>query len=595
MEVSISNSSWMDAIGEKPLVMRSKFSKPLPKTRMKQMQKSETLNTGFSDSSRSPPTPPPKDVRPPRQTVGPQVLASIRESQRHGLVTPRADHEPPPVPVGLVTKVTHNHHIDNKSELLGFLKDIRVKVNDQWTVEGILNITAKNGFLYIDFIPLRTVTTYDHPLRRWQTSVNDPSEYKCNFCLRDIASIKFTRVKRAAMIMSPIVDHVTFELNTVLPFDIPVFEFGSHDDVLSMVCIIERRGVKVTRENITDHEGSFRIDSRIVNDEQYRISVSSITQVSKKANSDKVRLASRKQWRGSHIKFTEPCSDTFIDTHTVDELRTVVKYQGCKPRSRLRAWALCCGQDDSTIQMYADVFKRLKQQWELFLPEQKRRWQDIKSIEIQIDKDQKRTVLERITWTTSAIDVLRNVLQCHAIYDMETMYMQGMNEICAVCMELANSETETFTYFELVMNVLRPYYRVHANTPELLGRLGVIIRVIDKEVAEAFDANGVEYTFTYRPLLLLFKREFTAEDIVHVWDFVMAKPEDQMQLFVMAAIILLHREYIIIEQPDFDTMLQFVQTLSGTVETGILIDADMLHSQFMKNASEEERRIVFSD
>ncbi|KAL7712092.1 TBC domain containing protein [Entamoeba marina] len=234
----------------------------------------------------------------------------------------------------------------------------------------------------------------------------------------------------------------------------------------------------------------------------------------------------------------------------------------------------------------------LKTQWKLFLPEQLEKCEDLYSINNQIEKDIHQTILSNIKWTKQPSIYLKNILKAYSIYDMEVRYMQGMNEICAKCLECVKTEEEGFVLFNEIMKFIRPFYLINSNPNKLMDKIKIIIEIVDTEVYKCLSSVGMNYLFAYRPILLLFLREFQNDKILRIWDFIISNPNDRAYLFVIVAIILHYREFILTQTPDFDAMMQFMINVKGFLDCDILWDTDIILNSFKIKAN-EDLKILF--
>ncbi|KAL7716913.1 TBC/Rab GTPase activating domain containing protein [Entamoeba marina] len=486
-------------------------------------------------------------------------------------------------------------HLNSNPDILTLINHVSINANDQLKLKGFVNLYARHGFVYFDFIPIKTQPLYETLIRKQPINQININDYKCVFCFRDVSSIKVNHTKIGQFIPKQ-VSLVTFEFKTELPFVIPEFEFNQQDTVNSLFTTIQKKGIKVK----SCGDGVYKIDSKQSSDE-FRKSVYSITKFSKDANADKIRSTSRQQWLNQLNYSNIPiCDKKYLSlTTNKEDIQKAVKYQGCSNDSRYEAWLICLGlihdykKKDEIINKEQEKYEILQTQWKYFLPEQIERWSQIQAIQIQVDKDVNRTFMIGVKWTEQPAVCLKNILLAYAIYDMEVMYMQGMNEICAKCIECVETEKDAFVLFNAIMQFIRPFYLIKSNTNELMDKVKVIIEVIDKEMYQCFLDVEMNYLFAYRPILLLFVREFNKDKILRVWDFIISNPSDRAYLFVMVAIILLHREFILTQTPDFDTMMQFMLNINGFLEHDLVWDADILLKEFKKKASGESKQIVF--
>ena len=106
-----------------------------------------------------------------------------------------------------------------------------------------------------------------------------------------------------------------------------------------------------------------------------------------------------------------------------------------------------------------------------------------------------------------------------SFFNMHVGYGQGMNDICALLMNVASDEVSLFWLFKRVMEMLLPLYDSSAEViNRALAKVRTILRFCAPALAQYFDEQQVNFTFTYKCVALLFKRFFSAEDCTRLWD-----------------------------------------------------------------------------
>ncbi|ELP93141.1 TBC domain containing protein, partial [Entamoeba invadens IP1] len=451
-----------------------------------------------------------------------------------------------------------------------------------------------NGFIYFEYIPLIAEPIFEFMSRKSQSNVIDVNNFQTEFSFREVVSVKSKRVRPA--LMGNTYELVSFEFDNALPFVVPSYEFKTRDEVESLIGWIKKKGGKVTVEDNEHEECIYRIDARMANTESFQQRMNRVSMMCIKATNDPVKQVSRKQWVKSNGVFEMNSSFENLTGKRREEIRRIVKYKGLsKGKSRVFGWMVCGGEIlesekkelryDMEIARWSERFRALKSQWSLFLPEQLERWKSVRDVQTQIQKDLSRTLIEQ-----DKVGLLQDILQNYALFDMEVNYMQGMNEIASICIKEGNTEIESFILFTMAMKMVREFY-AEASVKNLCQKVAIIVKVVDKELYEWMTKNEIDFMFCWRSIALLFKREFKKEDVLRIWDFLISYIEDKMYLFLMVAVLVINREFIL-SVDSFDDLLQFM-TMIQNQDVEIIWDADMLFNQFIRTATTKDKNIVF--
>jgi hypothetical protein len=101
----------------------------------------------------------------------------------------------------------------------------------------------------------------------------------------------------------------------------------------------------------------------------------------------------------------------------------------------------------------------------------------------------------------------------------------------------------------------------------------------DRLCIETTDADNLFICFRW--LLVYFKREFSLEFVVSLWERLWASTEPRMHLFVAFAILHSHRMSLL-GFTAFDQMLRFVNDLSGQLNVIEVLSRARLCSEFFR-------------
>uniref|UniRef100_A0A0D9VK31 TBC1 domain family member 15 n=1 Tax=Leersia perrieri TaxID=77586 RepID=A0A0D9VK31_9ORYZ len=273
-------------------------------------------------------------------------------------------------------------------------------------------------------------------------------------------------------------------------------------------------------------------------------------------------------------------------------LRRRVFYGGVDHVLRKEVWKFLLGyhEYDSTYaeREYLAVMKRaeyeaIKSQWKSISPTQAKRFTKFRERKGLIDKDVVRTDRSVPYYEgddNQNVVVLRDILLTYSFYNFDLGYCQGMSDFLAPILYVMEDESESFWCFAILMerlgaNFNRDQNGMHA---QLLA-LSKLVELLDTPLHNYFRQNDcLNYFFCFRWVLIQFKREFSFDQIMLLWEVLWTHYlSEHFHLYLCVAILKRYRSRIIGEQMDFDTLLKFINELSGEINLDrALKDAEAL-------------------
>lgn len=112
-----------------------------------------------------------------------------------------------------------------------------------------------------------------------------------------------------------------------------------------------------------------------------------------------------------------------------------------------------------------------------------------------------------------------------------------------------------------------------------LFALSKLVELLDSPLHNYFKQNDcLNYFFCFRWVLIQFKREFEFERTMRLWEVMWTRyMSEHLHLYFCVAILKRNRRKIMGEQMDFDTLLKFINELSGQIDLdATLRDAEAL-------------------
>ncbi|MBA0636708.1 hypothetical protein Godav_022179 [Gossypium davidsonii] len=312
---------------------------------------------------------------------------------------------------------------------------------------------------------------------------------------------------------------------------------------------------------------------------------------------------------------------TFLDSEgrVVDSkaLRKRIFYGGIEHKLRKEVWAILLGYHtyEST---YAErkhqrsikkiEYETIKSQWQSISPAQAKRFTKFRERKGLIEKDVVRTDKSLSFYDgddNPNVNLLRDILLTYSFYNFDLGYCQGMSDLLSPILFVMEDESESFWCFVALMECLGPNFnRDQSGLHSQLFALSKLVELLDNPLHNYFKQNDcLNYFFCFRWMLIQFKRSDSIADIhfgyiflqsnalrrengkeleyektMRLWEVLWTHYlSEHIHLYVSVAILKRYRGKIIGEQMDFDTLLRFINELSGRIDLdATLRDAEAL-------------------
>ncbi|XP_022749657.1 TBC1 domain family member 17-like isoform X6 [Durio zibethinus] len=178
------------------------------------------------------------------------------------------------------------------------------------------------------------------------------------------------------------------------------------------------------------------------------------------------------------------------------------------------------------------------------------------------------------------VNLLRDILLTYSFYNFDLGYCQGMSDLLSPILFVMEDESESFWCFVALMERLGPNFNRDQNgMHSQLFALSKLVELVDSPLHNYFKQNDcLNYFFCFRWILIQFKRELEYEKTMRLWEVLWTHYlSEHLHLYVCVAILKHYRGKIMGEQMDFDTLLKFINELSGRIDLdATLRDAEAL-------------------
>ncbi|PON99827.1 Rab-GTPase-TBC domain containing protein [Trema orientale] len=287
---------------------------------------------------------------------------------------------------------------------------------------------------------------------------------------------------------------------------------------------------------------------------------------------------------------------TFLDSEgritDSKALRKRIFYGGVEHILRKEVWAFLLGYHayDSTYaereyfrSLKKSEYETIKNQWQSISPEQAKRFTKFRERKGLIDKDVVRTDRSLSFYDgddNPNVNLLRDILLTYSFYNFDLGYCQGMSDLLSPILFVMGDESESFWCFVSLMERLGPNFNRDQNGMHTqLFAISKLVELLDSPLHNYFKQHDcLNYFFCFRWVLIQFKREFEYEKTMRLWEVLWTHYlSEHLHLYVCVAILKRYRNKIMGEQMDFDTLLKFINELSGQIELdAVLRDAEAL-------------------
>ncbi|KAL7097059.1 hypothetical protein ACP275_10G119000 [Erythranthe tilingii] len=276
---------------------------------------------------------------------------------------------------------------------------------------------------------------------------------------------------------------------------------------------------------------------------------------------------------------------TFLDAEgRVMDSKALIKrifYGGLEHNLRKEVWTFLLGyhaydstyaERDYLMSVKKTEYDTIKKQWQSISPEQAKRFTKFRERKGLIDKDVVRTDRSLLFYDgddNPNVYLLRDILLTYSFYNFDLGYCQGMSDLLSPILYVMRDESKSFWCFVSLMERLGPNFnRDQSGMHSQLFALSKLVELLDLPLHDYFKQNDcLNYFFCFRWILIQFKREFEYDKTLLLWEVLWTHYlSEHLHLYVCVAILKRYRNKIMGEQMDFDTLLKFINELSGQID-----------------------------
>ncbi|XP_033362489.1 TBC1 domain family member 15-like isoform X1 [Bombus vosnesenskii] len=288
------------------------------------------------------------------------------------------------------------------------------------------------------------------------------------------------------------------------------------------------------------------------------------------------------------------------------EVKEIIFHGGIVPSLRFEVWKFLLNYypwNSTHIERLelkkkkTDEYFTMKLQWKSMTPVQENNFSDYRDRKSLIEKDVNRTDRTHPYYSgdnNPHLAQLYDILMTYVMYNFDLGYVQGMSDLLSPILCLMESEVDAFWCFVGFMNKVSTNFEIdQVGMKAQLCQLYTLLSTTDPQLAHYLNKHDSgNMFFCFRWLLVLFKREFNAVDIMRLWEVLWTDlPCKNFHLLLCAAIldternVLMENRYGLTEILKYT--LQHINDLSHHIELPwTLSKAEGIYCQLMSVADQ---------
>ncbi|XP_045077537.1 TBC1 domain family member 17-like [Coregonus clupeaformis] len=258
-------------------------------------------------------------------------------------------------------------------------------------------------------------------------------------------------------------------------------------------------------------------------------------------------------------------------------IKELVFRGGITPSLRKDVWKFLLGfypwnstvkEREDILRMKTDEYFRMKVQWKSVSEEQEMRNSLLRGYRSLIERDVSRTDRHNTFFSGNdnpGLTLLNDVLMTYCMFNFDLGYVQGMSDLLAPLLFVTQNEVESFWCLTGFMEMVHQNFEESQEAmKQQLLQLSLLLKALDPELLDYLDSqDSGSLCFCFRWLLIWFKREFSFEDILSLWEVLWTRlPCENFHLLMAASILESQRGELIGSDHDFNTILKHINELT---------------------------------
>ena len=292
-----------------------------------------------------------------------------------------------------------------------------------------------------------------------------------------------------------------------------------------------------------------------------------------------------------------------------DRIREIIFRGGIEPSLRAEVWKFLLNYDvwEHTTEERSkrrknleEEYFRMKAQWSTLSVNQEKNHSGFRDRKCQIEKDVKRTDRNLDYYNgddNPNIVRLEAILLTYVMYNFDIGYVQGMSDLLSPILYLIDDEAASFWCFVGFMEkVFRNFDEDQAGMKNQLSKLRTLMEFANPKLFKYLKTHDSDNMyFCFRWLLVWFKREFSHDDILELWEVLWTSlPCVNFHLLIGIAILDNEMTTIIENDYGFTEILKHVNDLSERMNLRHVLEvAESIYYQIINSTKLPDRvRVV---
>ncbi|CAF2249750.1 unnamed protein product [Rotaria magnacalcarata] len=228
----------------------------------------------------------------------------------------------------------------------------------------------------------------------------------------------------------------------------------------------------------------------------------------------------------------------------------------------------------------------MKVQWKSINEQQKQRNSLFRDRGSLIDKDVARTDRTHDYFAGENnvhLSILHDILMTYNMYNFDLGYVQGMNDLLSPILVTMEDEVDSFWCFVGLMSRMEHNFHLdQSHIKNQLSNLHTLLQFIDAELAKYLvENNASNMYFFFRWMLICFKREFSFDDVMYLWEVIWTDHIcHNFELLICLSILISQKTVIMESKFGFTEILKFFNDLSCNLDLDTcLLSAEKLYIQ----------------
>uniref|UniRef100_A0A672ZG06 TBC1 domain family member 15 n=1 Tax=Sphaeramia orbicularis TaxID=375764 RepID=A0A672ZG06_9TELE len=301
--------------------------------------------------------------------------------------------------------------------------------------------------------------------------------------------------------------------------------------------------------------------------------------------------------RGQPLDKWEEFLDPEGRVQNPERIKELVFRGGITPTLRKEAWKFLLGfypwnstrkERDDILRVKTDEYFRMKVQWKSISEEQEMRNSLLRGYRNLIERDVSRTDRHNTFFSGNdnpGLTLLHDVLMTYCMYNFDLGYVQGMSDLLAPLLFVTQNEVESFWCLTGFMELVHQNFEESQEAmKQQLLQLSILLKALDPELCDFLDSqDSGSLCFCFRWLLIWFKREFSFEDILTLWEVLWTRlPCENFHLLIACSILESQRGELIGSDHDFNTILKHINELTMKLDLqSVLRGAEAIYLQLI--------------